>query len=123
MGPIGGWTARSWAWDGTGLELLDFFMGSPYLEWKVVCKLPKSFIQYNRSTPTKPERSDFRQVRLHVLLAKDGTVEEIEALSGHPLLQNAALEAVRKWRYRPTLVNSIPVEVDTFVEVTFPPSK
>src|SRR6266478_844016 len=45
--------------DGT-YRLLDFFMGSPYLEWKVVCKLPKSFIQYNRSTPTKPREIGFQ---------------------------------------------------------------
>jgi protein TonB len=62
------------------------------------------------------------EVKLHVLLARDGTVEDIEVLSGHAQLQDAALEAVRQWRYRRTLVRSRPVEVDTVVEINFAPS-
>jgi TonB family protein len=65
-------------------------------------------------------------VRLHVIVAKDGTVEQIEVASGHPLLQQAALDAVRQWRYHPTLLNGEPVEVDTTVDLIFslnnPPS-
>jgi protein TonB len=40
-------------------------------------------------------------------------------ISGHPLLIEAALDAVRKWRYRPTLLNGEPVEVDTTISVLF----
>jgi len=58
-------------------------------------------------------------VRLHALISKNGTIEQLEVLSGHPLLQQAALDAVRQWRYRPTLLNGEAVEVDTTVDVIF----
>jgi TonB family protein len=58
-------------------------------------------------------------VRLHVILAKDGTVKELELLSGHPMLAQAALDAVRQWTYQPTLLNGFPVEVDTTIDVIF----
>ena len=58
-------------------------------------------------------------VRLHALIGKDGTVQQLEMQSGHPLLVQAALDAVRQWRYQPTLLNGEPVEVETFIEVVF----
>src|SRR5277367_2987090 len=58
-------------------------------------------------------------VRLHAIIGKDGSVQQLEVLSGHPLLVQAALDAVRQWRYRPTLLNSEPVEVDTTIDVIF----
>jgi TonB family protein len=58
-------------------------------------------------------------VRLHVILTKEGGIEEIEVVSGQPLLAKAALDAVRLWRYEPTLLNGEPVEVDTMVDVNF----
>jgi TonB family protein len=59
-------------------------------------------------------------VRLDVTIARDGTVSKVEVASGHPLLVPAALEAVRLWTYKPTLVNGAPVEVITIVDVSFP---
>lgn len=61
-------------------------------------------------------------VRLHVIISKEGTIQQCEAVSGHPLLIQSALTAVRQWRYQPTLVDGVPVEVDTYVEVVFPPN-
>jgi TonB family protein len=58
-------------------------------------------------------------VRLHVILAKDGTVQQLEVISGHPLLQQAALDAVGQWTYQPTLLNGEPVEVDTTIDIIF----
>jgi protein TonB len=58
-------------------------------------------------------------VHLKVTIATDGTMKELEALSGHPLLVKAALEAVRQWRYQPTEVNGERVEVVTGVAVVF----
>ncbi len=58
-------------------------------------------------------------VRLHAIIGKDGTIQQLEVLSGHPLLQQNALEAVRQWRYQPTLLNGEPVEVDTTIDVIF----
>jgi len=58
-------------------------------------------------------------VRLHAIISKDGSVQQLEVLQGHPLLVQAALDAVRQWRYRPTLLNGEPVEVDTTIDVIF----
>ncbi len=58
-------------------------------------------------------------VRLQAIIAKDGTVIQLEVLSGHPLLVQSALDAVRQWRYQPTLLNGDPVEVVTTVDVVF----
>src|ERR1700682_389489 len=58
-------------------------------------------------------------VRLHALISKSGTVESLEGISGHPLLVRAAMDAVQQWKYKPTLLNGDPVEVDTTIDVIF----
>jgi len=58
-------------------------------------------------------------VVLHVIIGKDGTVSDAKLFSGHPLLLEAARDAVRQWRYMPTLLNGQPVEVETTVTVPF----
>jgi protein TonB len=58
-------------------------------------------------------------VRLHAIIAKNGTVEQLEVISGHPLLVQAALDAVRQWKYQPTTLNGENVEVDTTIDVIF----
>jgi len=58
-------------------------------------------------------------VRLHAIIGKDGAIKELEVLNGHPLLQQAALDAVRQWRYQPTLLNGEAVDVDTTIDVIF----
>jgi periplasmic protein TonB len=77
----------------------------------------------NKVTPVYPPLARQTRisgtVRLHAIIAKDGTVQQLEVLSGHPLLVQAALDAVRQWRYQPTLLNGEPVEVDTTVDVIF----
>jgi TonB family protein len=59
------------------------------------------------------------RVELHAVIAKDGTIQALEAISGHPLLIQSAMEAVREWRYRPTIFNGQPVEVDTRITVIY----
>jgi protein TonB len=58
-------------------------------------------------------------VRLHAIIGKDGTITQLEVMNGHPLLQQSALDAVRQWRYQPTLLNGEPVDVDTTIDVIF----
>ena len=58
-------------------------------------------------------------VKLHAIIAKNGAVESLQVVSGHPLLVQSALDAVRQWRYQPTLLNGEPVEVDTEIDVIF----
>ncbi len=58
-------------------------------------------------------------VRFSVVIARDGTVSNIQVVSGHPLLVPAAIDAVKQWKYQPTLLNGEPVEVQTTVDVNF----
>ena len=58
-------------------------------------------------------------VKLTAIIAKNGSIEKLEVLSGHPLLVPSALQAVKQWRYKPTLLNGQPVEVVTQVDVNF----
>ena len=58
-------------------------------------------------------------VKLHAILGKDGNVQQLQVISGHPLLVQAALDAVRQWIYEPTLLEGKPVEVDTEIDVFF----
>ena len=66
-----------------------------------------------------------RQSRLqgHVLLIieidKDGNVEDVKLVSGHPDLAPAAIKAVKQWKYKPYLLNGEPVKVETQVDVVF----
>jgi protein TonB len=53
------------------------------------------------------------------VIGKEGTIENLRLTSGHPMLAQAALDAVRQWRYRPYLLNREPVEVDTEITVNF----
>jgi periplasmic protein TonB len=59
------------------------------------------------------------QVVLSAIISKEGTIENLQVVSGHPLLAPAAIDAVKQWRYRPYLLNGEPVEVETEVIVTF----
>ena len=58
-------------------------------------------------------------VHLRAIIAKDGTVRELEVVDGNPLLAQAAKVAVQNWRYQPTRLNGEPVEVETYVTVNF----
>ena len=58
-------------------------------------------------------------VVLQATISKTGTIENVRVVSGHPMLQQAALDAVRTWRYRPYLLNGEPVAVETTVDVIF----
>lgn len=58
-------------------------------------------------------------VTLHAIISKDGTVESLQLVNGHPLLARAALDAVKQWRYRPYILNGEAVEVETQITVNF----
>jgi TonB family protein len=58
-------------------------------------------------------------VRFRMIIAADGHVQNLQLVSGHPLLVKAARDAVQQWVYRPTLLNGEPVEVVTTVDVNF----
>ena len=58
-------------------------------------------------------------VQLIGVIAKDGTIQQLQVVSGHPLLVKSALDAVRQWIYRPTLLNGQAVEVIAPIDVIF----
>ncbi|MGA3211175.1 MAG: energy transducer TonB [Terriglobales bacterium] len=59
------------------------------------------------------------QVILQAIISKTGEITGLKVIQGHPMLQGAALEAVKQWRYEPYLLNGEPVEVDTTITVNF----
>jgi TonB family protein len=63
------------------------------------------------------------QVRFTAIISRDGAIQNLELMSGHPLLVDSARAAAESWRYKPTLLNNAPVEVVTTITVTFPPIK
>jgi TonB family protein len=74
-------------------------------------------------TPVYPEIAKAAHITgavlLHAIIGKDGTVQDLQYVSGPPLLMKAAMDAVRQWRYKPTLLNGSPIEVDTTISVVF----
>jgi TonB family protein len=77
----------------------------------------------NRVQPEYPELARQSRisgtVRMHAIIGKDGKVQSLTLVSGHPLLVKAAIDAVSQWRYEPTMLNGSPVEVDTTIDVLF----
>lgn len=76
-----------------------------------------------RPTPEYPPLAKMARiqgtVRLEAIISRDGTIQDLRVVSGHPLLVKSAIEAVQRWRYQPTLLNGEPVEVVTEVDVIF----
>jgi periplasmic protein TonB len=58
-------------------------------------------------------------VELSAIIGEDGRIEQLSVVSGHPLLRQAALDAVKQWVYQPTLLNEQPVKVRTTIDVIF----
>jgi protein TonB len=58
-------------------------------------------------------------VVLQALIGKDGGIQNLHVVSGHPMLTNSALEAVKEWKYKPYYLNGEPVEVETTINVNF----
>ena len=77
----------------------------------------------HKVTPVYPQLAIIARqqgtVYLHAIIAKDGTIQQLQAISGPPLLIKAAADAVAQWRYKPYKLNGEPVEVDTTITVNF----
>lgn len=82
----------------------------------------KGLLTY-RIEPTYPTVA--REARIHgevvltAIIDKDGNIENLQVVSGHPMLAPAAINAVKQWRYKPYLLNGQPVEVETTITVNF----
>lgn len=77
----------------------------------------------NKVEPQYPQMAKVAHVQgdvvLQALISKNGAIENLRAVSGHPILIQAAMEAVKQWRYKPYLLNGEPVEVETTITVKF----
>ncbi len=76
-----------------------------------------------RVNPQYPQEAKDQHIQgtvvLSVIVDQEGNVANIRLISGHPLLALPGIEAVKQWKYRPYLLNSTPIEVDTQVTVNF----
>jgi len=77
----------------------------------------------NKVAPAYPSIAKAARIQgnvvLKAIIGKEGTIQDLQLVSGHPMLVPAAIEAVRQWRYRPYLLNGQPVEVETTITVIF----
>ncbi len=58
-------------------------------------------------------------VELHAIIANDGSIRSLQVLEGDAFFYQSALDAVSQWRYKPTILNGLPVEVDTHITVIY----
>lgn len=89
-------------------------------------RLPSHFVEGNliyKSVPQYPAIAKAvgaqGTVILQAMISKTGTIENLRVVSGPPMLQQAAIDAVKNWKYNPYLLNGQPVEVETTVNVIF----
>jgi TonB family protein len=103
-------------------EVLEALSTAPPLRIRIPEKMQGAQITY-KIAPVYPDQAKAAGIKgdviVHIVIGTDGTVKEATVTSGDPALGQAALDAVRQWKCRPTLLNSKPVEVDSTVTVRF----
>jgi periplasmic protein TonB len=93
---------------------------------RVPARIAEANLVYDVAPKYPPEAGRERiegTVVLMAVIGKDGTVRDVQVESGLPLLAQAAIEAVKQWRYRPYLLNGQPVEIDSQITINFNLSK
>jgi periplasmic protein TonB len=73
--------------------------------------------------PTYPPLAKTARIQgdvvLNAVISKNGAIENLRVMSGHPMLVTSALDAVKQWKYKPYILNGEPVEVETTITVKF----
>ena len=59
------------------------------------------------------------QVELHAIISTDGSIQSLQVVSGDALFLRSAIDAVNQWRYRATVLNGQPVEIETYITVIY----
>jgi len=95
------------------VQLQPIRVGGHVIAAKLVYRLKPDYPQLAKLTRTQGD------VEFEAIIGKDGSIEQLKVVRGHPLLVKAAFDAVQQWRYQPTLLNGEPVEVVTDITVTF----
>ena len=81
---------------------------------------PKPVVQVHPEYPTLAKQARIQgQVQIDAVLDEQGNVVEMKVISGPPLLYQAALDALKKWKYEPTYLNDQPIAVQMIVTITF----
>lgn len=88
-------------------------LGGQVVAAKLINKVPPQYPEVAKSAHVTGT------VVLRAVISKSGDIEQLQLVSGPPLLAKAAMDAVTQWRYRPTVLNGQPVEVDTTISVVF----
>ena len=88
-------------------------IGSSLLQKKLKSAQPPEYPALARQARVEGE------VKLNAVVGKDGSVQNLSVVSGHPLLIPAAIEAVKHWTYEPTAINGSPTDVESEVDVNF----
>jgi periplasmic protein TonB len=89
------------------------FRVSHMMEGNIIYRLQPEYPQLARQARIQGA------VVLRAIISREGRIENLQVVSGHPLLAPAAINAVRQWRYRPYVLNDQPVEVETQITVNF----
>lgn len=91
-----------------------------------VVHLPSRMVEgmlLHKTIPSYPQIAITTRIQgtvvLQAMISRAGTIENLRVVSGPPMLQQAALDAVATWRYRPYMLNGQPIEVETTVNVVF----
>jgi len=88
-------------------------IGGAVISASIIRKTPPVYPQLAKSARVQGV------VHLAAIIAKDGTIQELHSLGGPALLIQAAMDAVKTWVYRPTMLNGEPVQVETTIDVNF----
>jgi protein TonB len=89
---------------------------------RVPARIAEANLVYDVAPEYPPEAGRERIEGIVVLMAvigKDGTVRDVRVESGLPVLAQAAIEAVKQWRYRPYILNGEPIEIDSQITINF----
>ena len=123
QGGTGGPAARNPVWNSIGTGLNPALPPAPIAPRPLRVSHMMEGNLIHRVQPEYPLLA--RQARiqgtvvLSALINRNGRIENLQVLSGHPMLMQAAMDAVRRWRYRPYYLNDQPVEVETRITVNF----
>lgn len=97
-------------------------MGKPSAPLRVGGRIrpPRAIVQTHPEYPTLARQARIQgQVQIDAILDEQGNVADMKVVSGPPLLQQAALDALKKWKYEPTYLNDRPIAIELIVTITF----
>jgi len=106
----------------TGARLIAPPTGKPGAPMRVGGRIrpPKVIVQTYPEYPTLARQARIQgQVQIDAILDEQGNVADMRVVSGPPLLHQAALDALKKWKYEPTYLNDRPISVELIVTITF----